>query len=149
MATQGGLGLTKSQLSATEYPVFYKSVWASNILYVASVSSAKAAVLFLYWRIFTVRGFRIAIYLVGALCLLWYTAATFVFLFQCSPVQVGWNPDADGNCLNLRNVYYGITVSNAMVDVVVMLMPVRVIWRLKLPLKQRIVLILIMCLGIM
>ena len=149
VATQGGLGLPRTKLSPSESTIFFRSVWASNLLYTVSITSAKAAVLLLYLRIFTVRRFRIAIYLVGTLCLLWFVAAFFIFLFQCQPVNKGWVPNTPGACLDLRNVYYGTSASNSILDIIVTVMPIRVIWKLKLARKQRVVLTLIMCLGLM
>ena len=147
VARYGGLGLDKQSLSPQEYNVFYKSTWTGNLLYPLAITSAKFAVLLLYRRVFTVRKFRIATYVVGGLCLCWFIGVFFVFTFQCIPVYKGWDPDAPGQCLDLRNVYYGVTVSNALLDLVIALMPVRVIWKLKLPLKQRIILLFIMCFG--
>ena len=149
VATQGGLYEPKASLSANGYSLFYKSFFASNVLYAVSITAAKLSVLLLYRRIFTVRRFRIVIDIVGVLSLLWGITSFLIFIFQCNPVHKGFNPDAPGQCINLESTYYGISVSNAAFDVLITFMPVKLIWALKLPMKQRVVLILIMCLGLM
>lgn len=87
--------------------------------------------------------------MVGAMCLTWFFVVVCVSLFQCRPIAAAWNRTIKGKCMDLKALYYGITISNMILDIVVNLMPVKMIWKLQLPLKQRILLLCIMLMGIM
>ena len=105
--------------------------------------------LLLYRRVFTVRLVRLFVDLCAIYSFLWGVAVFMIFLFECDPLVKGWNPDLPGHCLNLESQYYGISVSNAALDIIINLLPLRPIWQLQLPVRQRVVLILIMGLGFM
>lgn len=81
--------------------------------------------------------------------MLWFVAVVALNLFQCKPIASAWDFTVQGACIDLKAMYYGFTVSNMVLDVVINVMPVRMIWRLHLPLRQRLLLLFIMLLGIM
>ena len=126
-----------------------ESVYAASLLYALAVTSAKLSILLYYGRIFTLGRFRQALYAVGSICTLWCVLVVFVTLFQCSPVRKGWEPGLEGSCLNLRTIYYGTAISNMILDVIINVLPVKMVWKLQLPLRQRMLLMVIMGLGVM
>ncbi|MCJ1281444.1 hypothetical protein MMC26_000763, partial [Xylographa opegraphella] len=124
------------------------TLFASLFLYALAITAAKISVLLLYRRIFSQGRFRYAIYIVSGLCLLWFTIVVFVTFFQCQPVAFAWDHTSQGTCINLQAMYYGFTVSNMVLDILVNFMPVKLIWQLQVPLKQRMLLLAILLLGI-
>ncbi|MCJ1432768.1 hypothetical protein MMC27_002125 [Xylographa pallens] len=149
MANDGGMGIPDEFSSPAQSYVFYRTLFASLFLYALAITAAKISVLLLYRRIFSQGRFRYAIYTVGALCLLWLTIVLFVTFFQCQPVAFAWDHTSQhSTCINLAAMYYGFTVSNMVLDILVTFMPVKLIWQLQVPLKQRALLLAIMLLGI-
>ncbi|MCJ1398115.1 hypothetical protein MMC11_001312 [Xylographa trunciseda] len=148
MANDGGMGIPDEFSSPSQSHIFYRTLFASLFLYALAITAAKISVLLLYRRIFSQGRFQHAIYIVGSLCLLWFTIVVFVTFFQCHPVAFAWDHTSQGTCINLQAMYYGFTISNMALDVVVAVMPVKLIWQLQLPLRQRILLLAIMLLGI-
>ena len=110
--------------------------------------STKLSVLLLYRRIFTQQKFRIAIDTVIGVCVAWAVALLLATLFQCQPISKAWIPDLGGTCIDLQKLYYGTSISNLILDVVINLMPVREIWKLQINRRQKIVLMVIMTLGL-
>ena len=51
------------------------------------------------------------------------------------------------HCIAMQAYYEGVTATNMGIDMVMLLLPVHMVWRLKLPIKQRIVLSSIFMLG--
>lgn len=124
-------------------------LFASFVLYALSITIVKISILQLYRRVFTIQPFRNLIYIVGGMCLIWFIVVIGVCLFQCRPIVAAWDRTVVGKCMDLKVLYYGITISNMILDVIINLMPVKMIWKLQLPLKQRVLLLCIMLVGIM
>ena len=158
------MGLLAAMLSPSQSYIFYRvlylqpifsytnilqTLFASLILYASAITAAKISVLLLYRRIFPVRSFLIAIYVVGALCLLWFGIVVLLALLQCQPISYVWDRSIPGRCINLQAMYYGFTISNMALDITICFMPVRLLWKLSLPVRQRVLLIFILLLGIM
>lgn len=54
-----------------------------------------------------------------------------------------------GTCMDLQKLYYGTSISNMILDVVINLMPARAIWNLQINLRQKILLMIVMSLGLL
>ena len=120
------------------------------MLYALAITMAKISILLFYRRIFNnILSFRYAIYIVGGFCLLWFFVVVLVSILQCHPVSYAWNKSIDGSCIDLRAMYYSFTISNMVLDVIINIMPVRMIWKLQLAVRQRVLLTIIMLIGIM
>ena len=85
-----------------------------------------------------------------ALCLTWGVVIILLAIFRCRPILAAWNANYPGrSCIDLQPLYYATASSNVALDIVVNLLPARQIWGLQLPLKQRVLLIICMCLGVL
>lgn len=51
------------------------------------------------------------------------------------------------HCIDMQAYYEGVTAANMGIDIVMLLLPVHMVWRLKLPTKQKIMLSSIFMLG--
>ena len=76
--------------------------------------------------------------MVGIICLAWYVAEVLVSIFQCRPIAGAWDKSISSQCLDFESLYYGIAGSNLTLDVVVLALPMKMIWGLKLAKKHRI-----------
>lgn len=86
-------------------------------------------------------------------CIAWCIVVTLLAIFRCNPIRTSWSTHRQihrmpHQCIPLTNVYYGTSISNLVLDVVVNLLPVRQIWALQLPLRQRILLIICLSFGV-
>ncbi|KAJ5908420.1 hypothetical protein N7495_001102 [Penicillium taxi] len=92
----------------------------------------------------TLAGFMI---LVFVLCVIF----TFLSIFQCSPVKALWdvNPTYPYKCIEEGHIIFSASVINIFTDFVSTILPMSLIWSLRLPTHQRLVVISIFGLGIL
>ena len=109
----------------------------------------KLSILVLYRRIFCTTAFKRATLFVGATIMSWFVVALFTDIFQCRPVKAAFDPELlpTRQCINLETYYRGVTASNLCIDVVMLYMPLHMVWRLRLSVRQKVALSGIFLLG--
>ena len=115
-----------------------------------AITGAKLSILLLYRRIFPSRPFRRTLYVFVAICIVWCILVVLLAIFRCRPIPAAWNPSINSStCISLRPLYYGTSTSNVILDIIINLLPARQIWGLQLPIKQRVLLVICMSMGIL
>ncbi|KAL3488272.1 hypothetical protein BJX62DRAFT_180806 [Aspergillus germanicus] len=80
------------------------------------------------------------------------SSALFILfsIFQCLPIHAYWDlePQYSYHCLNDGAIVFSASVINIFTDVLVTILPMPLIWNLKLPTRQRVAVISIFALGI-
>lgn len=61
---------------------------------------------------------------------LFYTICTFLEIFGCAPRQRLWTPWLEGKCLDMPKIIIASSFVNFFSDIVVLLLPQMVIWKL-------------------
>ena len=112
-----------------------------------AVSTIKISVLLYYARLFPTKKFRLAVNIVMAYLLVWLIAFFFAFIFQCTPVSQFWNQTGTGTCGQLIELYLGNGFTSLVSDVVLMVLPLPMIWSLRIRLFQKILLSGVFMLG--
>ena len=109
----------------------------------------KLSILCLYIRLFGVRkSFTYACYVQMVLIVLWVVIGDFFFIFQCSPISVGWSPtQSGGSCFKSTNLVIGTNTANVVMDFAILLTPMYSIWTLKLPIRRKILVTGVLLLG--
>lgn len=69
--------------------------------------------------------------------------------FQCEPVKKAWATTDPGTCININVFYLCNAALNILTDVLTYSLPVRVIFKLQLPQKQKIALMGTLSLGLL
>jgi hypothetical protein len=101
-------------------------------------------------RIFAVKSFRIAGYVVLAICVSWGIMTMLVAFLLCRPLGYNWNLlPSDGHCGNQQSAYAAVGVTDILTDVMILILPLPMIWRLQLPIGNKIALAGLLCLGIL
>lgn len=77
----------------------------------------------------------------------WQISQVFVQIFACIPVQASWDQSISGNCQTIAHTRIMNSVSNIVTDFIILLLPLPVIWRLKLPRNQKLALTGVFGLG--
>ena len=97
----------------------------------------KISILLFYRRIFRIAYFTLLLNFVGTFVLLWAISGVLVAVFQCQPVSVFWNKLIAGGCINTDGFVLaeaGITIAT---DIIVLILPLPMIWRLKISKQQK------------
>ncbi|KAI8955549.1 hypothetical protein F4801DRAFT_528177 [Xylaria longipes] len=128
------------------------SYWAyiAGLLYNSAIAPVKVAILTEWMRIFSPQprnAFFWFCHVVLWLNVVYYTGSIIVESMQCTPRQLIWDPTVKGTCLNTKapEVISSINVAS---DIVLLVTPQLVIWRLKSSMEKRVGMTLIFAVGL-
>ena len=101
----------------------------------------------LYMRVFISRHFKWLCY--GALAIVVGSgiATVFATLLQCVPLERSWNKTIDGTCIDSSKFWLANAVLNISTDAVVLVLPIREVFKLLLKLQEKIMLYSVFLLG--
>ena len=97
----------------------------------------KACVLVFYMNIFSSRPFRIAAQIMLAIVTAWTVSFFFSHLFTCYPITPLVEAFYGNKCVDTIPPWYAGCVSDILLDVMILSMPIPMVLKLQLPLKQR------------
>ncbi|GAW17543.1 hypothetical protein ANO14919_070010 [Xylariales sp. No.14919] len=117
--------------------------YLSELYYAVDVTLIKLSILTLYLRLFNVnRRFKRSCHVMMVFVLAWGVAVVSTTLFQCTPVRAAWDKTIPGlKCFNLRAFLIGSNVPNILADAVIIILPMPLLWGLKLSLLRKLGLI--------
>ncbi len=126
--------------------------FALQLTYAVTTALAKASVLMLYRRVFGLRArwFRIGWWANVVLIASYFIGINLQIFLQCAPQSIShfWNPEKPCRPSgNAHVVVFGCW--NAFIDLTLVVLPVRVVWGLQMPRKQKIAVCGIFLLGLM
>ncbi|KAI1288307.1 hypothetical protein F5Y03DRAFT_93837 [Xylaria venustula] len=123
------------------------------LAYFITMSLIKGAIVLEWARIFVPRGTRNALwwtcYIVAAANFTASTIMLFLVIFACEPREKFWDSLVIGTCTNAIATVYIAPIINLVFDVIILLLPQRVIWGLKLSLQKKLGLSWLFALGIL
>lgn len=127
-----GLGKHAADLPSTNVDQSPKIIFAAAFLYDACISLPKFSALLFYHRIFqkTNKWFHWALWVVGSLNAAWLLSAWLSDLLQCTPIEKAWKSSIDGHCIPQWNWFLGTALTSMIIDVIILLMPLPMLWRL-------------------
>ena len=83
-----------------------------------------------YFRVFrTIRPFRVGLWLTGFLVIAWCAAINLLAILECLPVQSYWT-HGPRRCINNESAFLGTTITNVIIDVIILVLPLPVLWKL-------------------
>ncbi|KAI0888767.1 uncharacterized protein GGS22DRAFT_62917 [Annulohypoxylon maeteangense] len=141
-----GLGL-HADVVAAENPLYLiqgaKYLYIAIFFFDASISFPKLSAICFYARVFRSnnRHFRNHLWVVGSLVVGWLTASLISTIFQCSPIEKAWNSPLPGTCIHTFAWYLSTSALSVSIDLYILLLPVPMIWALKLSLRRRVYLL--------
>lgn len=105
------------------------------------------SILLFYHRTFVSPTFRRVNFAVGVFILVYFTSFTLVSIFQCRPIRFAWQKTIEGTCINYYPFYKATAGVNLATDILLLLMPLYVTWRLRVTFEQKVALTGIFLLG--
>ncbi|KAI0446150.1 hypothetical protein F4803DRAFT_504690 [Xylaria telfairii] len=136
-----------------DVPGFFYVIYVATISYFIVMATIKAAILLQWIRLFVPRGRRTTLF--------WTCCATasvnfvasviqmFLVAFACTPREKYWNPLVEGTCLDANATAFAAPIINLGFDIIILLLPQKVIWNLHLPLKKKLGVATIFALGLL
>lgn len=118
-----------------------------NPLFNLATLFTKASILFFYLRFPASQAFRLTVYTVMFLgCGNSFNSAISP-LYVCRPMSRYWDPSVSGSCIDGSMLFLTSSVINAATDVILLLLPIWMLWRLRLSLLKKIGVLCIMMTG--
>ena len=123
-------------------------IYWPELAYTISIFAIKTSILLSYNRIFgRSTWFRYTNYTLGGLVLGWFIGVFFSVLFQCAPIDKAWKPMKPGHCIALIPFLWGNSISNAILDYLILSMPVGPMWSLQMETTQKLLVLWPFSLG--
>jgi putative effector of murein hydrolase len=126
----------------------FKGAVIAEFLHPAAVAFPKLLVVLLYLHILTNKYERIvAKILIAVIGATWFSY-TVAAMFQCHPFSFNWDKTVgNGRCFNIEVYANSSSVPNIITDFVVLVLPLRTVWGLKISTGRRIGLLIIFLTG--
>ncbi|KAM5354876.1 hypothetical protein ACJ41O_001522 [Fusarium nematophilum] len=120
-----------------------------NIFYMLSSDLAKISLLFFYLRLCPERNFRILVQVLAGLFSLYAVIYAMISLFGCQPIKANWDlaAQATGKCVDKFGFFLAASVANVVMDLVILLLPLRIVIPLQIPRRQKISLLFLFTTG--
>jgi hypothetical protein len=124
-------------------------------LYFYAVMFIKLAILLEWLRIFVPQGTRNfmfwTIHFLMVACIIYYPSASIAFNVACEPHEYWWNKLIDGSChrVNTRLINIVTSIFSLITDVLILLLPQKVIWKLQMPTRRKINISIVFALGVL
>jgi hypothetical protein len=126
-------------------------MFALILTYILAHLAIKASILMFYRTIFTfvVVPFKYAWLAVFAYVVLNAIAGILVLCLQCRPMNYTWNEPKGikGKCDNLTTTYIATGALVALADLMLLILPMPVLWKLRIPRKDKLMLCGVFALG--
>ncbi|CAI7621274.1 unnamed protein product [Penicillium glandicola] len=135
-----GMGSHITMIPAKNLAVYFKLGFANAFIYTGCIACIKFSILALYKRLFAVRHMTIAVNVMVAFVTLWVVGVYVAGALLCIPVNKFWDQGVEGACLDPAKFYYGMQIPNILSDLILLIMPMRVVWTLPIPKTQKMLL---------
>ena len=121
--------------------------FALELFYTPTLALGKLSVLALYIRIFRKanKTFTIAAALIATWIILWSIGVYLDIFLECRPLDTLWL----GDCAPSFATSVSTSVLNIVSDVALLILPQPLLWRLQMPIRKKLALSSVFCLGIL
>ncbi|KAI0535409.1 hypothetical protein GGR58DRAFT_443285 [Xylaria digitata] len=152
ISTQVGFFVHQWDALVKDLIPFTKTTYLGALIYNSAILPVKVAILTEWMRIFSPRarnGFWWVCQILLWLNVMYYTAAIIVESLQCTPQNKVWDPTVQGGyCINFAAIELTTSSINVISDLVILLAPQHVIWRLQLSRTKKLGVALIFAVGL-
>jgi hypothetical protein len=124
--------------------------YLDQIFYKLTINLTKLSILCLYLRIFSQPWFRRTCWSCVIVVSAYALASIVATIFQCTPIPHLWDKATypTATCINVTAFWYANAIYNIITDIVILTSLPGVVWKLKLPFRQKLGLTVVFGLGI-
>jgi fucose permease len=148
--TSKGLGRHDADIPEHWLSGLYSSEYVFTILYNPALMATKTSILIFYLRMAknTQIILRVSSYVTLAIVNIAGVVLTFMNAFQCRPIYAAYTPHTQGKCISIVTLYLCSAPVNVITDLAILVLPIPVLTGMRLPRKQKTVLVFTFALGI-
>ncbi|KAK0119928.1 hypothetical protein ONS95_011353 [Cadophora gregata] len=140
-----GLGKHISEVSPEEFSNMLKSLFIAIIAYNVALTSIKISIILQYLRVFVGTKIRFWCWASIVLVAVFGLETVITQIFNCVPIDAFWL--GGGKCIPNQFLWFFNAAFNILTDIIILVLPMPVLSSLRLPLKQKIGLMLVFALG--
>ncbi|KAJ4379587.1 hypothetical protein N0V86_004768 [Didymella sp. IMI 355093] len=127
-----------------------KLAYFNSLCYAASLGCSKIAILLIYWRLFKFSAIRIPIVVLLVMSTMWLILRTFMLTLRCVPTRALWDKSIPAVCnIDGDEFFLGTITTHFILDMIILVLPIVPVFRLRLPLHQKLAVMGFFFLGIM
>ncbi|KAI0844754.1 hypothetical protein F5Y00DRAFT_255798 [Daldinia vernicosa] len=152
IVTKGGIGQSSADASLEELLFSNKQFLVIIICGTLAVTFVKISILDFLLSVFATNNvFRIADYTLMAITSAYGISFTIVTLAGCRPFEANWDKLSypDYQCINTSHFYVAQTAIGAVLDCLILLLPVPVVWTLSMKTSKKVALTFLFTIGIL
>jgi hypothetical protein len=128
----------KTTLLVQDVVNWWKLQFVTTLLYPPAVVLPKLSIICLYLRIFTIRRYRYAAFVIAAVLIINWAACWIIDIAVCHPRALSSDKSmTEGYCLNHVTLIW-ISVPNIATDIAILVLPHPIFWRLQTSRAQKI-----------
>ncbi|PHH59785.1 hypothetical protein CDD81_2589 [Ophiocordyceps australis] len=152
LAAVNGLGKKDADIPGDDWGTLRHCEYVFSILYNPALMGTKTSILIFYLRLAknTQIVLRYASWVTLAVVNLSGLVLTFMNIFQCTPIQAAWAADFHGpsTCIPLLTEFICAAPVNILTDLAILALPIPVLTGMRLPSRQKTILVITFALGI-
>ncbi|KAL8962776.1 MAG: hypothetical protein Q9183_005101, partial [Haloplaca sp. 2 TL-2023] len=133
-------GIHTWNITIQDFAYNARATAAAVTLYIPGVGLPKISILLFYLRLNPDRAFRYGTFALLIITMSWIVSVILAQLLQCKPVPKFWDPAIPGTCINTNPLYLSNSITNTILDVLVLLLPIPMIVNLKVNTRTKLVL---------
>jgi hypothetical protein len=122
--------------------------WLIQLVYTLTMALAKSSILVSFLRLIPFGRMRWATWGTLIIVVLWGISLTFATIFACRPVHGYWTYTNTDHCTDEGTRLLVISIVNIVTDIIVIAIPMGAFWRLRIPIRQKIILFGLLSLGL-
>ncbi|KAJ9483184.1 hypothetical protein VN97_g10230 [Penicillium thymicola] len=146
--TRWGQGLTAAYLPKENIIPFSKVQYTGGPIYCLAVLGFKVALLASYLRIAgIIKPYRKIIIAAIIVCVVNQLIFAIIISVSCLPVAKQWDASLKGSCIDTIPFYFALGGTSIVLDLIIIALPLPVLWKLQLRLKQKALLGCLFALG--
>lgn len=144
---QLGSGKHLAAVPIENVPLYLKCLFAYELIYASAILTIKLCIISFYRRVFATAEFKMLSSIVAMVVIAWWIAVILVSIFSCHPINGFWDTSIKSSCINTEAFFVGNAVPNIVTDAIILLLPIRRIWRLHVSKDQKLALSFVFMLG--
>lgn len=144
-----GFGKHIATLPISRWTVFFKYLYAFQILYVPAIILVKLSIIATQYRMFRVIQYRRILTACSVFVACLFISQLLVVIFSCIPVSNYWDTFTLGpRCIDVVGAIRITGGINAATDFILLAMPIPILWKLRTGTQQKCILTFIFTIGL-
>ncbi|KAH8725720.1 hypothetical protein GQ44DRAFT_615290 [Phaeosphaeriaceae sp. PMI808] len=149
LATHYGLGRHLWDIPFSIFnPIYIKLTAITITLYGISIMLTKLSILTFFIQFIPWGNLRLTIYITMVIIILYSLVGSFQWVYLCQPLEKYWDLTiTGGSCINRLKMFIFTGVMNIATDAIILILPVLILRGARLPIKQKISIMIVLMTG--